>query len=140
MSYWLIVVKPKIVVSIRTFEDLEVWKKGREVRLFVQKVVKNFPPEEKYALAIQIRKSSRSITNNIAEGYGRFFYQENIQFCRISRGSLTETLDHMIVAFDEDYISEFDLAAFRILYDDCLKLLNGNINYLQKAKSGSPDQ
>ena len=140
MSYWLIVVKPKIVVSIRTFEDLEVWKKAREVRLFVQKLVRKFPPEEKYALAIQIRKSSRSITNNIAEGYGRFFYQENIQFCRISRGSLTETLDHMIVAFDEDYISEFDLAVFRILYDDCLKLLNGYINYLQKAKSGSPDQ
>ena len=140
MSYWLIVVKPKIVVSIRTFEDLEVWKKAREVRLFVQKLVRKFPSEEKYALAIQIRKSSRSITNNIAEGYGRFFYQENIQFCRISRGSLTETLDHMIVAFDEDYISEFDLAAFRILYDDCLKLLNVYINYLQKAKSGSPDQ
>ncbi|AMQ54759.1 four helix bundle protein [Algoriphagus sanaruensis] len=93
-------------MSIRTFEDFEVWKKGREVRLFVQKVVKNFPPEEKYALAIQIRKSSRSITNNIAEGYGRFFYQENIQFCRISRGSLSESLDHMIVAFDEGYISE----------------------------------
>lgn len=127
-------------MSIRTFEDLEVWKKAREVRLFVQKLVKKFPSEEKYALAIQIRKSSRSITNNIAEGYGRFFYQENIQFCRISRGSLTETLDHMIVAFDEDYISEFDLAAFRILYDDCLKLLNGYINYLQKAKSGSTDQ
>ncbi|MFC5193179.1 four helix bundle protein [Algoriphagus aquatilis] len=102
-------------MSIKTFEDLEVWKKAREVRLFVQKLVRKFPSEEKYALAIQIRKSSRSITNNIAEGYGRFFYQENIQFCRISRGSLTETLDHMIVAFDEDYISEFDLAAFRIL-------------------------
>jgi len=140
LSYWLIVVKPKIVVSIKTFEDLEVWKKAREVRLFVQKLVRKFPSEEKYALAIQIRKSSRSITNNIAEGYGRFFYQENIQFCRISRGSLTETLDHMIVAFDEDYISELDLASFRILYDDCLKLLNGYINYLKKAKSGSPDQ
>ncbi|WP_232825708.1 four helix bundle protein [Algoriphagus litoralis] len=53
--------------------------------------MKKFPAEEKFALSLQIRKSSRSITNNIAEGYGRFFYQENIQFCRISRGSLTET-------------------------------------------------
>ncbi|SEF58596.1 four helix bundle protein [Algoriphagus boritolerans] len=77
-------------MNIRTFEDLEVWKKGRDVRLFVQTVVKKFPAEEKFALTLQIRKSSRSITNNIAEGYGRFFYQENIQFCRISRGSLTE--------------------------------------------------
>ncbi len=47
-------------MSIRTFEDLEVWKKGREIRLFVQNVVKKFPPEEKFALILQIRKSSRS--------------------------------------------------------------------------------
>ncbi len=127
-------------MSIRTFEDLEVWKKAREVRLFVQNMVKKFPPEEKYALANQIRRSSRSITNNIAEGYGRFFYQENIQFCRISRGSLSETLDHMIVAFDEEYILESELAEYRALHDDCLKLLNGYINYLQKVKSGAPNQ
>ncbi len=127
-------------MSIRTFEDLEVWKKAREVRLFVQNMVKKFPTEEKYALANQIRRSSRSITNNIAEGYGRFFYQENIQFCRISRGSLSETLDHIIVAFDEEYILESELAEYRALHDDCLKLLNGYINYLQKVKSGAPNQ
>lgn len=119
---------------------MEVWKKGRDVRLFIQAVVKKFPAEEKFALTLQIRKSSRSITNNIAEGYGRFFYQENIQFCRISRGSLTETLDHMIVAFDEKYINEVELKEFRVLHDDCLRLLNGYISYLQKAKTGSSNQ
>lgn len=124
-------------MKIRTFEDLEVWKKGREIRLFIQAVVKKFPAEEKFALILQIRKSSRSITNNIAEGYGRFFYQENIQFCRISGGSLTETLDHMIVAFDEKYINDAELNEFRVLYADCLRLLNGYISYLQKAKTGS---
>jgi four helix bundle protein len=127
-------------MNIRTFEDLEVWKKAREVRLFFQTVVKKFPAEEKFALTLQIRKSSRSITNNIAEGYGRYFYQENTQFCRISRGSLTETLDHMIVAFDEKYINEAELNEFRVLHDDCLRLLNGYISYLQKAKTGSSNQ
>ncbi|OOG78443.1 four helix bundle protein [Algoriphagus sp. A40] len=127
-------------MNLRAFEDLEVWKKGRDVRLFVQSVVKKFPPEEKFALTLQIRKSSRSITNNIAEGYGRFFYQENIQFCRISRGSLTETLDHMIVASDEKYINDEELNEFRILHDDCLRLLNGYISNLQKAKTGSTNQ
>lgn len=127
-------------MNIRTFEDLEVWKKGREVRLFVQAAVKKFPADEKFALILQIRKSSRSITNNIAEGYGRFFYQENIQFCRISRGSLTETLDHLIIAFDEKYINQAELNEFRVLHDDCLKLLNGYIGYLQKAKTGSTNQ
>lgn len=127
-------------MNLRTFEDLEVWKKGRDVRLFVQDVVKKFPAEEKFALSLQIRKSSRSITNNIAEGYGRFFYQENIQFCRISRGSLNETLDHMLVAFDEKYINGTELNDFRVLHDDCLRLLNGYISYLQKAKTGSSNQ
>ena len=127
-------------MSIRTFEDLEVWKKAREVRIFVQKLVKKFPFEEKYALTLQIRKSSRSTTNNIAEGYGRYFYQENIQFCRISRGSLNETLDHIIVSFDENYINDLELNEFRVLYDDCLRLLNGYISYLQKAKTGSSNQ
>ncbi|WP_236138022.1 four helix bundle protein [Mongoliitalea daihaiensis] len=125
-------------MEFRSFEELEVWKKGREVRLFVRDLVKKFPSEEKYVLTYQIRKSSRSITNNIAEGHGRFSYQENIQFCRVSRGSLTETLDHVIVAVDEEYITQQDLIDFRILYNDCLKLLNGYISYLKKAKTNSP--
>jgi four helix bundle protein len=66
-----------------------------------------------------------------------FFYQENIQFCRISSGSLVETLDQMIVAFDEEYFSESELDKFRVLQEDCLKLLNGYISYLQKVKSGT---
>lgn len=123
-------------MEFKSFEDLEVWKKGRDVRLYVKDLIKKFPSEEKYALAQQIKKSSRSITNNIAEGHGRYFYKENIQFCRISRDSLTETLDHVIVAFDEEYISQHELDNFRILYNDCLKLLNGYIGYLKKAKNG----
>ena len=91
-------------------------------------------------MTIQIRKFSKSITNNIAEGYGRFFFQENIQFCRESGGSLSETLDHMIVAFDEKYISDLEVESFRVLHKDCLKLINGYINYLQKVKSDSLNQ
>jgi four helix bundle protein len=124
-------------MNITTFEDLEVWKKAREVREFVRVHVKKFPPEEKFALTLQVKKSSRSITNNIAEGYGRYFYQENIQFCRIARGSLVETLDHMLISFDENYILAKELEAFRKLYQDCLRLLNGYISYLRKAKSGT---
>ncbi|MCC5980077.1 MAG: four helix bundle protein [Salinarimonas sp.] len=122
--------------EFRSFEDLEVWKKCRELRLFVKVLIKKFPADEKYALTLQIRKSSRSVTNNIAEGHGRFFYQENIQFCRVSRGSLTETLDHVIVAFDEEYITQKELDDFRSIYNDCLRLLNGYIGYLKKAKTG----
>ncbi|MEX2591566.1 MAG: four helix bundle protein [Anditalea sp.] len=85
----------------------------------------------------QAKRSSRSITNNIAEGFGRFHFQENIQFCRQARGSLTETLDHMIIAHDEQMISNEELETFRVLYDSCLKLLNGYIDYLTRAKEQS---
>ena len=123
-------------MGFQTFEDLEVWKKSRDLRIFVKKLTLKFPNEEKYVLGNQVLRSSRSIGNNIAEGYGRYFYQENIQFCRIARGSLEETLDHLIIAFDQGYISTQDLTDFRSLHNDCLKLLNGYISYLKKAKSG----
>lgn len=119
---------------MNSFEELEVWKKARELRLFVFSVAKNFPQAERYGLTSQIKRSSRSIANNIAEGFGRFHFQENIQFCRQARGSLTETLDHMIIAYDEQIVSESVLAEFRTLYGSCMKLLNGYIAYLVKAK------
>ena len=50
----------------------------------------------------QLIRATRSITANIAEGHGRYHFQENIQFCRQARGSLTETLDHLICAQDEN--------------------------------------
>jgi len=74
------------------FYDLEVWKEARKLRNSVFKLTKKFPEYEKYKLADQVIRSSRSVTQNIAEGHGRFHYQENIQFCRTSRGSLSEPL------------------------------------------------
>lgn len=116
------------------FENLEVWKECRKFRVAISKLSKTFPKDEKYRLTDQIIRSSRSITANIAEGDGRYHFQENTQFCRQARGSLKETLDHLIVAFDEEYISEEQLNNFRNHYNICIKLLNGYIAYLQKRK------
>lgn len=120
--------------NLHSFEDLEVWKSARELRVFVSNIVKTFPQEEKYKLTDQSLRSSRGITNQIAEGFGRFHYQENIQYCRQARGSLFEILDHMIIAKDEKYISDETLTEFRKNYEKTLKLLNGYISYLNKAK------
>lgn len=89
-----------------TFETLEAWKKSRELRKKISTLTKSFPSEEKYKLTDQITRSSRSVAANIAEGYVRFHYQENALFCRTSRGSLFETIDHFTVAPDEEYIEE----------------------------------
>lgn len=79
--------------------------------------------------------SSRSITANIAEGFGRFHYQENIQFCRQSRGSLTESIEHLIAAYDEKYITKEILTDLNKDYKECLKQLNGYIKYLKVVKT-----
>jgi four helix bundle protein len=85
----------------RSFEDLEVYTAAREFRKQIYKLIKKLPPEETYNLASQMRRAALSLTNNIAEGHGRFFYQENIQFCRISRGSLMELIDDLNTCIDE---------------------------------------
>lgn len=121
---------------MESFEQLDAYKKAREIRVFVSKILEKLPKEEKFALFMQTKRASRSISNNIAEGFGRFHYQENIQFCRIARGSLTETLDHLIIALDEGYITNEDLNNFRGLYNSWLRLINGYIGYLKKAKIG----
>jgi|SRR6185436_5034065 len=117
------------------FEDLDVWKESRNLRKSISLLIRKFPVSEKYNLCDQLLRSSRSICANIAEGYGRFHYQENIQFCRHSRGSLLETLDHLICAFDESYINESELNSFRKQYELILKLLNGYIKFLKKKKN-----
>jgi four helix bundle protein len=120
---------------MKDFYDLDVWKECRKYRIHISKIVKRFPPEEKYKLTDQLLRSSRAITANIAEGQGRYHYQENIQFCRTARGSLTESLDHLICAYDEKYVSKTELTELKKLYSLCLKLINGYIAYLKKRKS-----
>lgn len=120
---------------MKSFEELVVWREAREYRKKISKLTRAFPVEEKYKLTDQLLRSSRSVTANIAEGYGRFHYKENAQFCRQARGSLNETLDHLICAFDEEYISEKILKEHRDMFENVLKLLNGYINYLNNAKA-----
>ncbi|MEQ8530725.1 MAG: four helix bundle protein [Imperialibacter sp.] len=125
------------MANLKSFEELECWKAGKELRVFVSKLAKRFLMDERYALTSQIKRSSRSVTNNIAEGYGRFHFQENIQFCRQGRGSLYETLDHLLIAKEEEYIDEPDLIAGRQLIEKTTTILNGYIKYLSEAKKKS---
>ena len=125
-------------MSFNSFEELEVYKTCRTFRKEIALLVKScFPSDEKFLLKNQIIRSSRSVTAQIAEGFGRFHFQENIQFCRIARGSLSETLEHLIVALDEGYIDQNTFDNFKISYTHCLKLLNGYISYLKKQKINS---
>lgn len=89
--------------QLRDFKDLHAWQHARELRRMVYELVRRFPSEEKYALVAQLRRALTSITANIAEGFGRYSYQENIQFCRVARGSAFEVRDHVewLYSFNE---------------------------------------
>ncbi len=116
----------------RDFTSLICWKDARQVKLFFyKKVLPLLPKEEKFNLDIQIRKASCSSTTNISEGYGRFHFQEGLQFYRISRGSMYELKDHLISCLDFEYIN-------KVIYNEGLELiekakisLNGFINYVK---------
>jgi len=119
-------------MGFATFEELEAWKLARKLKNEIRELLKAFPVEEKYRLVDQIIRSSRSVGANIAEGFGRFHYKENSKFCRTGRGSLMETLNHLIDAYDEGYIDENCLAVYKDKILHCNKVLNGYIAYLNK--------
>ena len=121
--------------QIHSFEGLECWKACTDFRKFINGIIKKLPIEERYGLASQMRKASRSVTNNIAEGYGRFHYKENAQFCRQSRGSLYELKDDLIIALDEEYIIQNEYEEGVQKFEKSVQLLNGYINYLVKAEN-----
>ena len=117
---------------ITHFTDIEAWKLARKLRVAVYSVIKELPTEERYDLASQMRRAGISCSANIAEGYGRFHYQENIQFCRISRGSMYETQDHLITCIDNEYISKELYDKIWELSLNAIKVLDGYIRYLKK--------
>jgi four helix bundle protein len=117
--------------EVGDFTDLVVWQAGRALRKNVYLVCRGFPKQETFELGSQMRRATVSITANLAEGYGRFSYQENIQFCRQSRGSVYEIRDHQTTALDAEYITpeqykQLDLEAISVI-----KLING---YLRATK------
>jgi four helix bundle protein len=114
------------------FTELETWKKSHILRKSISELVKDFPSEEKYRLADQIIRSSRSIGNNIAEGHGRFHYVDSKKFFINARGSASETIDHLIIALDEGYINTDAFEKLQSIWEECMKLINGYINYLKQ--------
>jgi four helix bundle protein len=114
--------------AVKDFKDLTAWKLGRELRKAVYEMTKKFPAEERYVLTAQMLRAAISVTANLAEGFGRFGYQENLQFCRHSRGSATELRDHFTTAQDAGYISEAEMTRIDELAQRYIQVLNGYIH------------
>jgi four helix bundle protein len=124
-------------MSIKSLETLEVWKKAKEFALRIyQDVLPLLPSEEKWNLNQQLRRASSSVPANIAEGYGRFYYQEIIRFCYIARGSLEESLSHLVLCFELKYLSKEMFESLEQDGEKLTQLINGYIGYLKRSKQG----
>jgi four helix bundle protein len=113
--------------KIISFTDLDAWKEGHVLVLMVYKITNKFPQSEEYGLKQQLRRASVSITSNVAEGFSRQSYKEKTQFYILSRGSITETQNQILIARDVQYINESkfnEIAAQTVLVS---KITNGLI-------------
>jgi len=124
-------------MSIKSLETLETWRKSKEFSLRIyREVLPVLPSEEKWNLNQQLRRSSLSVPANIAEGYGRFYYQDNIRFCYIARGSLEETLSHLVIANEMGFIPKSLFDSLEQDGEKLTQLINGYIGYLKRGKQG----
>ena len=127
-------------MNYKGYKDLECYIKARELRIFISGLVKKFPSHEKFLLTAQIIDCSRSVSRNIAEGYGRYTFSDTRNFFIISRGSVTETMEQLTTAFDENYITESELKMGEEKCEHVFRLINGYIAYLDKSKKQTVQQ
>jgi len=118
-----------------TFEDLEVYQVAREFRKAMYRVASKLPETEKFGLASQIRRAAVSLTNNIAEGHGRYHYLEQIKFMLQSRGSLDDLKEDLNVCADEDYLPAVDMAPLKEHGWRVRQLIDGYVRYLRSQKA-----
>jgi four helix bundle protein len=121
-------------------DDFELYRFAREFRKKVYRLIKQLPACEHYCLDRQMRKAAVSISNNIAEGHGRWHYQENLHFCRIARGSIDETLDDLNVCEDENYGDQALVIQLRAEGYNLIAKVNGYMAYLRKSQQGEKDK
>ena len=121
------------------FEDLKCWQLARTLMQQCHHLADSLPANERYDLVSQIRRSSKSGMANISEGYGRYHYLDSLRFYYFARGSINETINHIITAHDLGYI---DQARFQKLYElgrETERTLNGYINFVRRQQQGQKE-
>jgi len=116
----------------KAYTDLDVWKEARTLANDIYTSSKLFPREELFGLTSQMRRCAVSIASNIAEGCGRNYPKDSIQFFFIARGSLYELETQIYIAFDQSYLTEDLHQSLLKKVEITRKLLSGFINYYQK--------
>lgn len=115
------------------FEDMEVWRQARELSKNIYAITNQEKFNNDFALIRQIRRSSGSVMDNIAEGFGRGGNKEFIRFLMISMGSAFELKSQLYRAIDQKYITDDEFRKLYSLADHICKMINGLSSYLKKS-------
>ena len=99
-------------------------------------LTRRLPAHEKFELASQVRRAAVSLTNNIAEGHGRYHFLEQIRFTLHARGSLQELIDDLNICEDEHYLPLDEIVKLKEMALPLHQLINGYIRYLRERKTG----
>jgi four helix bundle protein len=127
-------------MSREGLERLETWCKAKDFALRVyREILPLLPTEEKWGLNQQLRRAAQSIPANIAEGYGRYYYQDNIRFLYIARGSLEETLSHLVLSTELGYLPKPISETLLKDGEEIVRLINGYIAYLKRSRRGDKE-
>jgi four helix bundle protein len=116
------------------YQTLDAWKESMMMVKEIYLVTKKFPKEEQYGLTSQTKRAAVSVPSNIAEGMGRQYKKDTIQFLHVARGSIYELETLLNIAVMTEMIDQNIFSAFVPMLEKITRLLNGLINYLEKSK------
>jgi four helix bundle protein len=119
---------------MRDFYDLEVWKKAKALVIEIYRVSKEFPRDERFGLTDQLRRAANSICANLAEGYSRFHTKDKIRFYYNARGSVSECMNHLMIAEELRFMVGGDAKRLVEEYQTVRKMINGLVNSLASAE------
>jgi four helix bundle protein len=120
-------------MSVKQFEDLEVWKDARRLTQAVYRLTKTEAFSKDFALRDQIRRATVSIMSNIAEGFERGGNQEFCQFLYVAKGSCGEVRSQLYIALDQNYVSHAEVEQLSNSYQRLSSMVSNFIAYLKNS-------
>ena len=117
------------------FTDLEIWQEAHRLTITIYELIKKYPKEELYGLTSQTKRAAISVELNIAEGYGRYHFAEEIKFLLNARGSIAEVQSCLLIAKDLNFIKESEASKIYLKYRILSKRINSLIKYKKGAKN-----
>ncbi len=120
--------------EIKTFEDLEVWQKGKTLTLRIYEITAHFPKDEVYGITSQVKRAALSVPANVAEGFGRYHFLDKAKFYLNARGSLYELKSHLLIARELGFIRDGAADDSFELIDQLSLKINNLINATRKMR------